>query len=225
MASLTKPDIFVFSLGSAQQQSLMQEVHSSLMSALANKYSLQRANNAEEALGLLEQNDQPRGVLVTDPGIVASKNLALSRKLSDYVRNGGRLVFGGVFSGEIRPNELGKYMKEKWDLPWEAGSYHRTTLYLNEQVANRPTSGLPSSYSQKAVFLKHVDPDTAWYVATDRSVVESLVPLPGSEIDLLETAVAFASVGDGWIGYVGDVNAEAETDTVILAMFDLDPEP
>lgn len=112
-------------------------------------------------------------------------------------------------------------MREKWDLPWEAGSYHRTTLYLNQQIIDRPTDRLPSSYNHKALFLKNVDPDTAWYVASDRSVVESLVPLPGLGIDLLETSVAFVRVGSGWIGYVGDVNGEEVTSAVVLEMFGL----
>ncbi|PMD60059.1 uncharacterized protein K444DRAFT_528898, partial [Hyaloscypha bicolor E] len=161
------------------------------------------------------------GVLVTDPGIVKSRNVAVSQKLANYVRNGGTLVLGGLFSAQIRPNDLGRYMREKWDLPWEAGSYYRTTIFLNRAVVNRPTSGLLSSYSHKAVFLKHVDPNMAWYVATDRSVIESLVPLPGPGIELLETSTAFARLGNGWIGYVGDVNGEEGTTAVVLEMLGL----
>jgi hypothetical protein len=112
-------------------------------------------------------------------------------------------------------------MREKWDIPWEAGSYYRTTIFLNRAVVNRPTSGLLSSYSHKAVFLKHVDPNMAWYVATDRSVIESLVPLPGPGIELLETSTAFARLGNGWIGYVGDVNGEEGTTAVVLEMLGL----
>ena len=221
METPTKPEIFVFSLGDAQQQSLLREVHGRLMDALAAKSNLRQATNAQDALGLLTQNGQPNGVFVTDPDIAVSKNHAVSEQLKDYVHNGGTLVLGGLFSAQIRPNDLGKYMREKWDLPWEAGSYHRTTLFLNDQVVNRPSSGLPSSYSQKAVFLKNVDPDTAWYVATDRSVPESLIPMPGRGIDLLETSVAFVRIGNGSLGYVGDVNAEEGTDAVVLAMFGL----
>jgi hypothetical protein len=133
---------------------------------------------------------------VTDPGIIKSRNVAVSQKLANYVRNGGTLVLGGLFSAQIRPNDLGRYMREKWDIPWEAGSYYRTTIFLNRAVVNRPTSGLLSSYSHKAVFLKHVDPNMAWYVATDRSVIESLVPLPGPGIELLETtAVVLEMLG------------------------------
>lgn len=33
-----------------------------------------------------------------------------------------------------------------------------------------------------------------------------------------EAAIAFAQVGDGKVGYVGDVNRERETDAAIVAM-------
>ena len=103
-------------------------------------------------------------------------------------------------------------MREKWDLPWEAGSYHRTTLCLNPAVVSWPTSGLPPSYSHKALLLKHVDPDMAWYAAINRSVVESLLPLPGSEVDLLETSVVFARV-----------RRRYGTNVVVLEIFGLTP--
>jgi len=221
MEGSAAPEIFTFSLGGAAQQSLLRDVHSHLMNAITAKSRLRQATTAQEALELFDQNDSPKGVLVTDPGIVASRNNAVSKKLAGYVRNGGTLVLGGLFSAQIRPNDLGKYLREKWDLPWEAGSYHRTTLFLNPAVVIRPSSGLLPSYSHKAVFLKHVDPDMAWYAATDRSVIESRVPLPGPGIDLLETSVAFARLENGWVGYVGDVNGEEGTTAVVLEMLGL----
>lgn len=223
MEAPTKPEILILSLGDDWEQSLLQNVHGHLMHALAAEFRLRHASNTQEALRLLDSSQPLKGVLVTDPGIVSSGNDAVSRKLADYAHNGGTVVLGGAFIAQIRPSDLEEYLTRRWNLPWEVGSYHRTTLFLNEEVVNRPRSGLPSSYSQKAVFLKNVDPDVAWYVATDRSVVESLTHflLPGPGIDLLETSVAFAGVGNGWLGYVGDVNGEEGTSAVVLEMFGL----
>lgn len=117
MEALTTPEIFVFSLHSASQQSLFRNVHSRLLDALAVKSNLRQATNVREALGRFDQNDCPKGALVTGPGIVASRNVAVSQKLANYVRIGGKLVLGGSFSAEIRPNDLGRYIREKWDLP------------------------------------------------------------------------------------------------------------
>lgn len=52
--------------------------------------------------------------------------------------------------------------------------------------------------------------------------VTDTIPLPGQRIDLLETPVAFASVDKGRVDYVGDVNGEKESDSVILEMLGWD---
>jgi hypothetical protein len=66
-------------------------------------------------------------------------------------------------------------------------------------VANR----LPASYSQKALFVKNIEQSAAWYTETESSN---------------EAAVAFTKVGLGSLGYVGDVNGEAGSDEVVMAM-------
>lgn len=50
--------------------------------------------------------------MVTDAGIVPSKNVAASEKLASYVRNGGILVLGDLISTELHPDDLGNYMRE-----------------------------------------------------------------------------------------------------------------
>jgi hypothetical protein len=66
-----------------------------------------------------------------------------------------------------------------------------------------------------------MDPNMVWYVATDRLVIKSRVPLPGRGIDSLETLVTFARLGNGWIGYVGDINGEEGTTAVVLEILGL----
>jgi len=45
--------------------------------------------------------------------------------------------------------------------------------------------------------------------------------LPTQSSNTSECPVAFAKVGDGWLGYIGDVNAEEESDNVVLGMLGL----
>lgn len=80
---------------------------------------------------------------------------------------------------------------------------------------------LPERYSQKAAFVRGVEPRHMWYVTDSNSVVEYWVFAPTSAYDPEETAVAMAGVGDGKLGYVGDLNGEVESNTVILAMLGL----
>ena len=87
MEALTAPEIDVFSLGGVLQQSLLQDVHIHLIDALAANSYLRRATNAQEALGLFDEDDHLKGILVTDPGIFATRNDAVSPKLNEYVHN------------------------------------------------------------------------------------------------------------------------------------------
>lgn len=83
MEAPTKPDIFAFSLGHAWERSILDDVHSHLMHALAAKSNFRQATDTQEALELLEENAQPQGVFITDPGIVAPGNDAVSAKLTE----------------------------------------------------------------------------------------------------------------------------------------------
>ena len=78
-------------------------------------------------------------------------------------------------------------------------------------------AGLPEKYSQKAVFLKNVAKEAAVYLPSRDSRIESAVFSP-EPVDCEQTPVVLAKVGEGWLGYVGDVNAESESDRVVLAM-------
>ena len=49
------------------------------------------------------------------------------------------------------------------------------------------------------------------------SVTQSRV-FPPEPVDPSETAVALTKIGEGWLGYVGDVNNEQGSQDVILAM-------
>ena len=108
-------------------------------------------------------------------------------------------------------------------MPWKFGQYFRTTVVLQGSANGRGhrdwRNGLPAAYSSKAVFLRNVAPSDAWYVSPPGSMSESLVlgPEPVNE----ETSVAFAKVGDGWLGYTGDVNDEEGTHAAVLAMMGL----
>lgn len=82
--------------------------------------------------------------------------------------------------------------------------------FVNKGQFNRCFNkvGLPWTrgdyYSQKAVYVKGVARSDVWY-AGERD----------------EVAVAFTKVGNGMLGYVGDVNGEAGSEAVVLAMLGL----
>lgn len=121
----------------------------------------------------------------------------------------------------MRPNEFESFF-EKWGLGWKMGDYHRTTFVLNPNPSSlRPSTPLPASYSMKAVHLKSINSTDAIYVPTPHSRVQSLVFAPTKVTNLEEAPVVYTKIGSGYLGYVGDVNAEEETTSVVLGMLRL----
>jgi hypothetical protein len=175
---------------------------------------LDRVTKPESALqGLADQ--PPQAVLVTDGGI--AKHHAVYAKLLDYVHGGGRLVLMGNFSSLIKPNDLNKLFIGA-GLPWTYAEYQRTIVYRNNTEETSSYTSLPTSYSQKAVFLAGVPGKDAWYLPNDSSQTESLVFQSEPVTDQERTPIALTNIGKGKLGYVGDVNGEEGSDAVVLAM-------
>lgn len=181
-------------------------------------------NKPGECAALLHSFPSARAIWIVDPDIALPLYDALSRQVVAYVRSGGTAVLGGFFSSLIQPTVFDEWMQGAWGLPWCSGQYERTTVVLQSAAAGRGTGpgwrkGLMESYSCKAVFLQDVAPEDSWYASPPGATSESLVfgPVPV----LSETAVAFAKVGEGWLGYTGDVNSEDGTTMAILAMMGL----
>lgn len=75
---------------------------------------------------------------------------------------------------------------------------------------------LPLRYGPEALNVKNVAHADTWYYTDENSAVQDL----GLD-DMGETLVAFIRIGIGRLGYIGDVNAEEDSDSIILGMFGL----
>ncbi len=205
-------------LVSLEFQPYFDQMYNALLDQLASKSRLQRAKSATSAIRLLSQNPAPTAVLVTDQALTEPENASVWEAALQYIRQGGTLVAMGHFPAFTPPPDLKPFFA-KAGLPWEVAEYHRTTLSLNRAVVKGSVSSkLPSEYSQKALTVKNVAPGDVWYGTTPDSVVESRVFAPTSVHMLDESPVVLAKVGNGKLGYVGDVNAEEGSNLVILAM-------
>ncbi|KAL1614498.1 hypothetical protein SLS56_012087 [Neofusicoccum ribis] len=182
------------------------DMYSSLLSSLHDRARVRRVADASSLLDQLG-SDSPAAVLVTDPGITHRKHRQALQKLVEYVSDGGTAVFCGTFSSFIQPSDLTALFRSQFGLPWQAGNYCRTTFQLNElAAANLPSSAhLSQMYQTKATHLHGVEHPSALY-------------LPDDDEPHTQTSAAWARVKQGWAGYIGDVNAEKETDWIILSM-------
>ncbi|OAX79036.1 hypothetical protein ACJ72_06648 [Emergomyces africanus] len=202
---------------SLEKKDYFDELYERFLDTLASKAQVQRASKPAGALYYLSSNT-PTAIIVTDPGITRPRHSAVLEKVISYARHGGTVILAAHFTSFIGPDKLNEFFYCRWCLPWRYGEYHRTTVHLNQQARLANKAGLPASYSQKAIFLKNVPLDAALYLPTEDSVTESAAFVNTPIADLSLTPVVFAAVGEGSLGYVGDVNAEKGSDSVILAM-------
>ncbi|KAG7110588.1 hypothetical protein HYQ46_005215 [Verticillium longisporum] len=148
-----------------------------------------------------KQHPTPTVILLTDAALTKKYSEVWNAVIA-YVRGGGIAIAMGLFSSFVRPNDIGPLFA-KAGLRWSVGNYHRMNVSFNSEALE---ATLPAEYSQKAQFLKGVDAGAVLYGFDDEFGEGT------------EAAIAFARVGDGKIGYVGDVNAEEGTTATIIAM-------
>lgn len=204
----TKPIILLLSL---ELQPFFDEGYTRLIDVLSNKAAIQRVQKRASAINRITGNGEEAkpiaAILVTDAALVNNNaNAPVWDAVLDYVRNGGIAIIMGHFASFARIDKLGSFF-QKAGLPWDRGSYQRTDTVLNRSVVGDLAERLPQRYTQKALAVKNVAQQDIWYASA---------PEDGHEPD--EAAVALAKVGEGRLAYVGDVNGEAGSDDVVLAM-------
>jgi len=207
-----KPTIFILGLDQEEQwEGLFDAIYQDLIQSLTSRYLIQRARKLGPAQRYLSNSqNRPIAILVVDPGVIQGKNVTVFDQLKDYVQKGGIAVFMANFSSFVKPDEMNNLWKKSWGLDWQMAEYERTDVYLNRSTPSLSPRSLPTSYSQKAVFLKNVSLRDSLYVPSPESRTQSMV------VDPKQTPVAFTKVGHGWLGYIGDVNNEEGSQNVVM---------
>ncbi|KAG6861781.1 hypothetical protein C0995_012285 [Termitomyces sp. Mi166 len=191
--------------------------HAHCLSAIREKVVVSQALTVSTALTKLGDKNLV-GVFITDTGIVQSKHKEILPCLVKYVKQGGIVIVGGSFSTFVSAPDMNSFFNDAWGLSWKSGAYHRTRFLRNSQhdlVTKNPS--MPSSYSMKALHLRGLASNDPIYLPADNLQLQT--PLPFN--DHAESPVVRRKIGEGYFGYVGDVDAEPETTNVVLAMFGL----
>jgi hypothetical protein len=199
---------------------------------IGKKMTILEAKSEQVAIRKLhKRGDRPRAVICGGE-LQPRYHPRLVNRLVNFVRDGGgTAIFALGFPNFMPMDEFDKLFAAFGLSSWKHGSYHRTTHMLRTisappgsplgELLNRGGNHLSKAYSMKALHIATPDKFEGIYHATSESRIESHVFSPEKIKDRDEAPVAFAKVGRGWVGYVGDVNNEAESQTVILAMIDL----
>lgn len=214
MASTSKPLVLVLSLSQFSYDGM----DAQLLQHLKTQSQVEVVKSRDASLRWLSESPRPQAILLADQTVTERGQESLLKKLAEYAKSGGTIVFGCRFASFVKPLAMEAMFQRTFGLPWAQGSYHRTTFSLNRQVENISIDSLAPSYSMKAMNLKNVAQTAAVYLPTETSTIQSLVFAPEPVRNLQETPAAFAKVGQGYVGFVGDVNDEEETTPLLAAM-------
>ena len=219
-AQAQKRTILVVSL---EKESYTDEIYTQLYSALRKRANVTEVEEPRATLAALSTNPRPDAVILSDPAIAnsTSKHNKLLTKLIEYAHSGGTVILGMQYSNHIKPMRFRPFLT-RWGVPWDRGSYFRTTTVLNPAGVPAPLdkSALLPSVSMKSVHVKGAPREHAVYLPTAESCIQSHVFAPdrltGEQAE--ESPAVLARVGQGYLGYVGDVNAEQGSTRLILEM-------
>ena len=185
-----------------EYESMFNQLYANLISKITAKATMDRATTQKAALDMLAQTPLPSVIFVTDGGVA---NLTkVWERVIDCLRQGSTVVLAASFSSFVNEGQFNRCFA-KIGLPWKRGDYYRTDVSLRPGAVNDCLKRqLLLNYSQKALYVEGVARSDVWYAGEED-----------------EVAVAFTKVGDGMLGYVGDVNGEDGSEMVVLAMLGL----
>ncbi|KAI4227956.1 MAG: hypothetical protein L6R36_002036 [Xanthoria steineri] len=203
-----------------EETSIFDDLYEPLCDAISQKYSTIHAKSAADVRPLLS-DPSLQAILVVDGGLTnGKKHIALQKQLSSYAHAGGTILFCCLFSNFSQVPDVNR-MFRSFGLPWEFGNYHRTTFYLSQHIrsilGHQRAIKLEREYSVKAVHLKNTLVDSRVYVPLEQSRTESR-GFPPTAVDQGQTPAAFSKHGSGWIGYIGDVNNEEGSRSLLMAL-------
>lgn len=201
--SNSKPLIVILALDKAD---FYNDLHKDFNLLLNSHAKVEYATTPDEARAFFNHTaaNKPAAILAADESLTVSTRLTLVHEAAGYVRSCGTLVFMGFFASFVRPPNM-ELLFCKFDLPWAAGDYHRTTFALNPDMTHFETGGMAFSYSQKALHIKNVQRSDAVYLPSDESRTESAV-FPSRPVgDRTQAPAAFAPMDEGKVGYVAEM--------------------
>ncbi|KAI0631742.1 hypothetical protein C8Q77DRAFT_157668 [Trametes polyzona] len=211
-----RPSVLVISLDDFQLENL----DAPLYRALRRNAWVTQVTRARDATAVLATHPLPSAVLVTDGSITGPQHAKLLSRLVTYARAGSRVVFGLQFSNTVRFQDVPDFFAQWGFRGWERGAYRGGAYILNP-------AGIPQPLSEEALF-----PTTSMKANLFRGVPREYavyVPDPadgyGESAVGRETPAVFAPVGNGWFGYVGDVNNEQASLRLLIEMLGVKIKP
>ena len=216
-----KAQILLIQLDNGQLGGLFDDLDTTLQEEIALRYSIVRQTTTAAILDRLKQPDASlRAVLVVDGGFAKQKSKTLQLSLSQYAKAGGAVIMCGLFSSFVSPPDF-TALAQRMELPWKMGDYHRTDFALNPAFKSvfgpQGFSNLQTSYSMKTVHLEGVPTEAKVYLPTHQSETQSMV-FSAAKVDTTQCPAVWQKHGEGFVGFIGDVNNEEGSQILLLTM-------
>jgi hypothetical protein len=199
------PNLLVLSLEGFSASS--RQMYPQLFPKVLSRTAVHESLTPEDALNYIGSG-WPNIILTSDSAITNEENQDLLAATIDWVNHGCTIICMGFFSSTTEYDQMNAIFKDHFKLRWRVAEYtsHDVRLHhtVDETMIRR--ASLVPDFHARAVYLGHVPASEAVYVGGPANV----------------TYAAFARVGLGKVGYIGDVNFGEEPERLILAMCHLD---
>ncbi len=201
----------------------MDELYPQFYQALRKTANVTEVEQSRAAQTLLSATSpsRPNAVILSDSALANPKHSKLLTRLVAYARGGGTVVAALQFSNKMKLGDMRSFFSA-WGVPWDRGGCHRTTTTLNPSGIPAPLAkgALLPAVSARAVHLARVPHDHAVYLPTANSRIESRVHAPErlTSEQAQESPAAWAGVGEGHLGYVGDIDGEQGSTRLVFEM-------
>ncbi|KAJ5599291.1 hypothetical protein N7450_000358 [Penicillium hetheringtonii] len=216
--------------------------YSTFLNRILHVASLEQAHRPIPALRAIAED--PQAIFITGEALATQRFGMVWTAVIRYVRHGGTAICMGSFGCKLSQDRYRAFFAQA-GLPWDYDHVNQCRSVLNAELLPREISDiLPTIHSAPAAHLSHIG-DSAWYclqhtvkedvemksndAMTEMSNgVESMnVTDESNSISTDETVwkviknsapVAITQVGQGYLGFVGDMYPSEEANLIMIAM-------
>ncbi|KAM3153659.1 hypothetical protein ABEW05_005901 [Botrytis cinerea] len=187
-------------------------MYADMIAKLRTKATVREVTDSMSAMKHVKKSiENYSTIIVTDAVFMQPIYHAINRELIGYVKSGGKVIFGFMVPNLAEPPTFEKFFSSSgWGLNWKFGTYTRDTYKVNSQAhLTGLCQATLKSYSMKALSLQNAKPQDRVYAGPDGARDQSPAIFAKYER---------SGAKQGYVGWLGDVNTEEGTTTLLLAM-------
>ncbi|KAI0357173.1 hypothetical protein OH77DRAFT_1476655 [Trametes cingulata] len=193
--------------------------HGQLLSGLEKNATVHKAKDQATALQHLSSPTLPDAILVADASVAEPEHAALLPRLIEYARSGGKVILGVRFSYLLNPGSAAMFFG-LWGVPWSLGTNGAGVFALNPNQTPAPLSpqALFPAFGGSAYTLQTTSPRDVVYGRVELRDPPTHNGRAAFGINLQEGPALWTAIGEGFLGYVGEGDAEQAYVRITLEM-------